>query len=1267
MRIIFRLSCFILAISLCLVIFLGWTEPGLRVLSRGISSLSGGSVIFGQTNGALLLSFSIEDTTITTDALDVRIGSVTSTWQFVELFEKRLHVENFRASGIDIQLKEEEEAESKSSDESMSMPSLITPVSILFDDITVTAFRLLDVDSSELTRIDSLSLNFSGKDSLFHLSDVLLSAPGYGGTLQGSIDTGKEWDINVTGDVEYRDYETGPFTGHVSFTGPLSCLDTVIDLHTPARGNIVGQIKELPNDFSWHADLALYDVQLADTYEDMPEMVFTITGSAEGESLTYGGKLQGKIDYLFFNDVSFEGKLYGNEDQIEFSEVIASNSQGKAHLFEGLLSWKDDLLWKGHLEVEDINPAMFSDEYPGLIDGELISSGRYNDDSGLILDADFKRFSGILRGYEIGGHGRLLLDEKKLSLENVLLRSGKAVVKVNGHAESELSLSNWQESLSWKAAVSVSEFDPALFFPDYPGLVNTELLSEGTSTSGNIEGIAEITALHGELRGFPIKGAGALHMTDQLATVKNMFLKSGNSTLNVAGVVGDSLDITVELFSENIGEFVEGAKGNVKLNGSVTGDVKSPEVEVTASAKELSYQEGKVDSLDVKLSGGIDTNSAITASIKGKGVHVDSVSLTEIDLALDGVQKKHNFSANVVSSDGELKLHGNGELKEDNSWVADIKNVKGGHPLLGNWQQDGVASVLVSSMNSSLQSLCLKSGKENICLDGEWLQEENNWDVDLNVTHFSLKRLAGLLGVTEPIEGAISAKLTASGDLEQVVSAQGQAELVDAGLGGLDEDSEWNALRVDAAKVDFDLKHQILTTNLLTDFSDGSTLKMTVEIPDVGQYDVDPATFRLDGNIDVNLSNLGFVTPLTDYFIRPSGTLKGNMNISGTLFQPAATGKISLVDGELEIPGLGITIRDVQFDFSGKNEELDIEVTASSGQGKLNTSGNLKFDSSGIIGDFRITGENFDTAILPEYEIRASPDLHFTFNADGGLLRGKVFIPSAVLAPDQMIGSLSASEDVVYVDNVEEDSSVGWEFSTAIQIELGKDVKLEGYGVKGYLRGDLLVEKEPGLHMVGKGEIFLVDGQFSIYGRSMDIQRGRVMFAGGPIDNPGVDVRARKTVADKTRRNNTIEVGVDVRGTADDLEFTLFSDPVMEESDILAYMVVGRARSDVGQQDESILNSAAIAMGLKGVGGIFDDVSELILMDEMYIEGGTEEDMSLVVGKHLTEKLFIGYGHNFFNQEGEVRLRFDLGSGFSVESRSSGEATGADLLYSFEK
>ena len=75
--------------------------------------------------------------------------------------------------------------------------------------------------------------------------------------------------------------------------------------------------------------------------------------------------------------------------------------------------------------------------------------------------------------------------------------------------------------------------------------------------------------------------------------------------------------------------------------------------------------------------------------------------------------------------------------------------------------------------------------------------------------------------------------------------------------------------------------------------------------------------------------------------------------------------------------------------------------------------------------------------------------------------------------------------------------------------------------------------------------------------------------AGGPIDNPGLDMHV-------VRQSSEALAGVRITGTATLPGLTLFSDPVMEQSDILSYLLLGIPTSKA---------SGAHGCGLEWCGG----------------------------------------------------------------------------------
>ena len=114
----------------------------------------------------------------------------------------------------------------------------------------------------------------------------------------------------------------------------------------------------------------------------------------------------------------------------------------------------------------------------------------------------------------------------------------------------------------------------------------------------------------------------------------------------------------------------------------------------------------------------------------------------------------------------------------------------------------------------------------------------------------------------------------------------------------------------------------------------------------------------------------------------------------------------------------------------------------------------------------------------------------------------------------------------------------------------------------------------------------------------LDIERGRVQFSGGPIENPSLDIRAQRSVEnDIAGRNGGWTVGVDVSGNVDDLNFSLFSSPVMSESDILAYLIIGHSVDTSNSEEDGLLQTAASALGVGATAQFMDEFGSIIPVD----------------------------------------------------------------------
>src|SRR5690606_23682555 len=141
----------------------------------------------------------------------------------------------------------------------------------------------------------------------------------------------------------------------------------------------------------------------------------------------------------------------------------------------------------------------------------------------------------------------------------------------------------------------------------------------------------------------------------------------------------------------------------------------------------------------------------------------------------------------------------------------------------------------------------------------------------------------------------------------------------------------------------------------------------------------------------------------------------------------------------------------------------------------------------------------------------------------------------------------------------------------------------------------------PGTPTTATGEINIIDGEYRAYGQGLVVETGNVYFAGGPLTEPALDIRAVR------RPQPGILVGAHVVGTLEEPQFTLFSEPAMTQQGQLPHLVRGRSLQEAPAGESSALARAALAMGLRGGDFLARNIGERLGIDQLSIETGSGE------------------------------------------------------------
>jgi translocation and assembly module TamB len=291
---------------------------------------------------------------------------------------------------------------------------------------------------------------------------------------------------------------------------------------------------------------------------------------------------------------------------------------------------------------------------------------------------------------------------------------------------------------------------------------------------------------------------------------------------------------------------------------------------------------------------------------------------------------------------------------------------------------------------------------------------------------------------------------------------------------------------------------------------------------------------------------------------------------------------------------------------------------------------------------------------------------------DKGLdITGNVTLDSADVNLDKLpgAGATKASPDVVVVDEKQQEQTASqMPISATVTVNLGKKAHLVGMGLDGTLRGQLVVSERPGRATTGQGQID-VAGTYKAYGQNLQIARGQLLFASTPIDNPGLNIRAVRKLNPNATIDDGQQVGLNIAGTAQRPVLTVFSQPPMEQSDALSYLITGKPLSQVKGGEGNMVGAAAQALGSATGNLLAKSIGSRLGLDDIGVSSNDALNggSAFTVGKYLSPRLYISYGVGLFDPGQVITLRYHFNSRWNFEAQTATDFNRASLNYRIER
>ncbi len=1253
MRILKRIGIAFLALVLVTGALLAWlldTESGARfALARAVGATEG-KLAFERSSGRLAGPLTLVNVRYVDPAagVDARVGTITIDLKPLEILSKRVHILSLDVERADIALTT---LPPKPGTNPPTAFSLVAPVDLFVDRLALKKATLTQ-DGKPLFAVDSLdaagawthggaivkSLALRAPDGSVDLHGTISSAPGY----PGDGETTFKWktaDREVAGTLKAKG------------DGTRTTLDFALGAPVPAT--ITATITQTA-DMPWTAKIT---VPRFDPKTVQPDSTLTALAlSLEGAGDVKHGALTGEIGV---NDhrVTLEPFRYAIDGDVLKIETLTLKTPEAA----GALHASGEV----HMNAQPPSATLALDwdgvELPADLVGQPLATHGRIDALGSVESFHAK---GTL---SIGPPGKLSdialeLDgtPDAIALKQLALKQAKGGLDAKG----TITL---KPALGWQLTAKAHAFDPGAFAAAWPGAIDFALATDGTLTDNGPDAKIRLDKLGGTLRKRPLSGSADVKVKPGYVVDGTLDLASGKSRIDVTGRGGGGrTDATIKLAIASLADWVPDTTGSLDADFRVQGTWPRFAIAGTAHGAGIATNAAQVGVVDVTANvAGLQPPHG-TLTVRARKVVAGGVAFETLDVDGGGTRQAHQLKVTATGTPLALDVALDGSGSDNGDWRGTLSALDIAVKDVPRLALEKPAQLAWNGTLFSATDICLAGGGPRLCVAG------NGGSDGAMAAHYRIEQLPLelLMKIASPdaplrVEGTIAG----NGDIRRDAAGafNGQATLgSDKGSVAYPDNASQPLIAYTHLAVNANLAPQAIHATVKTSLDHDGRID-----GDIGLSGPPHSAQALSGRLDATLNSLGFVELLTPEVANTKGRVEAHYTFAGTTAAPQLGGALSLKDFATEVPTAGLKVHDGEINVrSSDQEHFVIDGTLKSGDGTLTVAG------SGGIGKtapakITIKGDNFLAADIPAAKVVISPDLTIQRSTENIEVGGSILIPKANVDLGKLPGGgvNKASPDVVVTDADEPEPGKPLPVIVAVTVKLGDAVKLAGFGLDGSIGGDLAVNQRPGRVATGTGTLN-VSGTYKAYGQDLRIESGRLLFAGTSLDNPGLDIRAVRTIVGSSggeALGDVIKAGLQVRGTALVPVLTVFSEPAMEQSEALSYLITGKPLSGLKSGEGDMLGSAARALGSASGDLLAKGIGARTGLDVGVSDSSALGGSAFTVGKYLSPKLYLSYGVGLFTPGEVVSLKYLFNKRWNFEAQNATTGNRAGINYRWEK
>ncbi|MDD2816827.1 MAG: translocation/assembly module TamB domain-containing protein [Thiotrichaceae bacterium] len=1286
------LSIFGFVLLLCLGMFLLlWTEIGTQFLfiqaQQYVPALH-----VAQVRGNLLDRLELQGLTYTSPEVNFQSEQTVFAWHSSELLQGKLHLSELKLNTAKVKLPPSTSAPQPIATKPFqkpTLPEIKLPFTLQIDEVGLQKVSVQQGEQPPI-EINSVVLQASAENDL-NLQKIIIDLPQLKTELSGSFGLQSPHKINLNLKTTAKLPQINVI-GNLQLTGDWQkiTLSSDAEVSTPALSQPTYLTLKVQSDWE-HATIEALDAKLLDGTLNLtghaqwlPSVQADLTLKAENLLLTPFSPQQLPDNFRLNTNLSAE--LNGQKLLLKQLQLLAANLQinlhGTALLDPQNPSLDAQLTWENlHYPLKNTNKPL------------LVQSPQGN----------FK-ISGTPQAYQLQLASQIVgqnIPASHWKVEGAGDREQVHISKIHGDLLQgtldidgllQWGLNRPTPQADWKFILVANKLDLDRQWANAPKQFSAELHTQG-KLNEFLEAQVDLKHLQGQVQQYLLTALTQLSIklplkNPQLAEIKvqNLKVKSGDTQFTMQGEIAQNAALNWELNSPNLAQLVPQAHGKLSGKGSISGALTTPQLKAELHGQQLQFAENRLQNLLAKLEFSLQGNQPLFLQLDINEVQQGKNKVLErAQLKGTGTVGAHQLTADVILPQERIQLALQGGLNlVEQRWQGHIQNLKLVSKLLQTWQTRQNTALSLSAKQVQLAPLCL-FGEDNaqLCLQATAIPQGQT-SAKLQLSQINFNRLRQFLPPETQITGILNADVSANITADQRIDSKATVKISE-GFIKTKIDDEVLQLNHQGGTVNLVISPQGLDAQLAFALDANNALRTKVLLPKFNRLPLKPNQV-IQGDLQAHFNKFNLVPMFVPSVENVAGKLNANLQISGSLDNPQVKGLLQLQDANADVPQAGLQLKKLQLMLQGAGQDLQLNASVNSGAGQLRLQGKFNLPSvDKLNGNLSLQGERFEAVNMPFANALISPNLKIEIAPQKIHVQGEVTIPEATLSPPEKEGAVNASDDVVIVNKnanknkpEPEVAPSAMAISSNVNLIFGDKISFKGAGFSTKIKGRLQVSNQPHKLTSANGELQLVDGLYKAYGQNLKIQRGRIFFTGGPIDNPMLDVRAVREVQDVT-------AGVKVSGTAQSPQIDLFSEPMLDQTNILSYIVLGKPASQAtkGGDNQALLTAMASSAAMDQGDGFAKKIANDLGLDDAGIGSNTQNnpnvpsasssttkssgmgDSALTVGKYLTPELYISYGIGLFDSSTIFKIRYLLSKRWTLETQT-GTYSGVDLRYGLE-